>query len=66
MGLGPQLVGLGSDLFAASFHSDSLRYSMALLSLSALWAAIHFRIAAKHVISDLARVAELNARKVAL
>jgi len=42
MGLGPQLVGLLSDLLRPGMGQDSLRYAMLIMSLIALWGAYHF------------------------
>ncbi len=42
MGLGPQVVGILSDLFARHFEHDGLRYAMLIMSLLAPWAAYHF------------------------
>jgi predicted MFS family arabinose efflux permease len=41
MGIGPQLVGVTSDLLAPAFGSQSLRYAMLMTSTVALWAAYH-------------------------
>lgn len=42
MGIGPQVVGILSDMFMPAFGADSLRYAMASASSIALWAAYHF------------------------
>jgi len=42
MGLGPQVVGVLSDLLTSVFGVDSLRYAMLFISLLAGWAAYHF------------------------
>jgi MFS family permease len=53
MGLGPQAVGVLSDLLTPRFGADSLRYSMLLMSATALWAAWHFWRVGRTVMSDL-------------
>lgn len=42
MGLGPQGVGLLSDMFAPAYGTDSLRYALACCVLVNIWAAYHF------------------------
>jgi MFS family permease len=56
MGLGPQIVGIVSDLLMPRFGSDSLRYAMLMMSFVALWSAIHFWRVARTVREDLAAV----------
>jgi predicted MFS family arabinose efflux permease len=53
MGVGPQMVGIGSDLLEPYVGSDSLRYSMLGMSLMALWAAYHFWMVGKTVKEEL-------------
>lgn len=53
MGLGPQVVGILSDLLAPSLGNDSLRYAMLSLSLVALGAAYYFWQTGKTVAVDL-------------
>jgi predicted MFS family arabinose efflux permease len=57
MGLGPQIVGILSDLMAPELGSDSLRYAMLAMSLVALWAAYHFWRASRTLRNDLEEVA---------
>ena len=59
MGLGPQMVGLLSDLMRPAFGPESLRYSMLSLSLAALWAAYHFWRVGSHVEADLNAMAHV-------
>jgi len=42
MGLGPQIVGILSDLLAPALAADSLRYAMLAMSFVAVWAAYEF------------------------
>ena len=55
-GLGTQTVGLLSDAFGASAGQDALRYALMLLIGVALWAMLHFTIAARSLRADLAAV----------
>jgi MFS family permease len=57
MGLGPQFVGILSDILSASYGADSMRYS--LLATGAVigpWVAFHYYAAGRHIASDLDRV----------
>jgi len=49
MGLGPQAVGILSDVFAANYGSDSLRYALLILSFAAVWGAWHYYLAGRHL-----------------
>ena len=42
MGLGPQGVGIVSDLLSDRFGSDSLRYALAIFGMVNIWAAYHY------------------------
>lgn len=53
MGLGPQLIGVLSDLLRPAFAEESLRYAMLVLSLIAIWGATHFWLASHSVRDDL-------------
>ncbi len=50
MGLGPQAVGILSDVFAADYGQDSLRYSLLVLSFAAVWGGWHYYLAGRHLI----------------
>lgn len=41
MGVGPQIVGVVSDVFRPLFGADSLRIGMLLMSFTSLWASFH-------------------------
>jgi MFS family permease len=56
MGVGPQVVGILSDLLKPILGTDSLRYAMLIMSLVALWAGYHFWRVARTVGEDLSRV----------
>ena len=60
MGVGPQIVGILSDLFTPALGQDALRYAMLLMSLLTLWAAYHFWALAASVKDDLDTVAETS------
>lgn len=59
MGLGPQIVGVLSDLFKPALGLQSLRYAMLTLSVVALWAAWHFWCVGRCVRADLEAAAVL-------
>jgi predicted MFS family arabinose efflux permease len=54
MGIGPQVVGVISDLLMPSMGADSLRYAMLIMSFVALWASYHFWMVGQTVREDLA------------
>jgi hypothetical protein len=56
MGIGPQLVGILSDLSQPMFGKDSLRYAMLVMSLLAFWSAFHFWRVSRTVKDDLATI----------
>ena len=59
MGLGPLIIGIISDLFTERFGNDALRYSLlTLITLTGLWAAAHFVMAARTLREDLAMAEE--------
>ena len=47
LGFGPQAVGIVSDLLAADYGNESLRYSLMLFSLVNIWCAFHYFLAAR-------------------
>jgi MFS family permease len=57
MGIGPQAVGLLSDILRPALGDDSLRYAMLILSLVTLWSAFHFWQVGRTVKDDLLAVA---------
>ena len=56
MGIGPQVVGILSDLLMPLLGTDSLRYAMLIMSFVALWAGYHFWRVGRTVREDLAMV----------
>lgn len=50
MGLGPQAVGILSDVLAPDVGVESLRYSLLILSLAAIWGGWHYYLAGRHLI----------------
>ncbi len=61
LGLGPQLVGVLSDLFRPLAGVESLRYALLLVSLAKLWAAFHYWRASKTLVPELERVERMEA-----
>jgi len=56
MGLGPQLVGVISDLLAPRFGTESIRWALlGCVALGALGATVHYALAARTLREDLAR-----------
>ena len=53
LGLGPQLVGVLSDLFAPAYGVESLRMALLVLTFVNLWCAAHYYLAGKTLIHDL-------------
>jgi len=53
MGLGPQIVGIASDLLKAQFGEDSLRYALLAMSFVALGTGYHFWKAGDFVEGEL-------------
>jgi MFS family permease len=66
MGIGPEVVGLLSDLLRPNLGADSLRYAMLVMSLVGVWAAYHFWQAGRTVEQDLAAVIQRAASAEAL
>lgn len=58
LGLGPQVVGILSDLLSPAYGVESLRYSLLICALVNLWAAFHYYVAGKHLADDLAAAAQ--------
>jgi MFS family permease len=52
-GIGPWLTGYVSDAFRPSMGGGSLRYSLVLVGLVNVWAALHYFIGAKSLRQDL-------------
>ena len=53
LGIGPQAVGMLSDLFEPSLGSDSLRVAMAIVAAASVWGALHFYIASRNLEAGL-------------
>ena len=54
MGLGPPVTGAISDALEPSFGNDSLRYALLIVSCALAWSALHFYLAGKTLVADLA------------
>ncbi|MGB0921828.1 MAG: spinster family MFS transporter [Alphaproteobacteria bacterium] len=59
LGLGPQLVGLLSDMLIPAFGDDSLRYALLFSSVLNIWAALHYVLAARTLAEDTAKMETL-------
>jgi predicted MFS family arabinose efflux permease len=53
LGLGPQLVGILSDILNPEYGDESLRWALLICSLVYVWAAVHYFIAGRHLGGDL-------------
>jgi len=54
LGLGPQMVGVVSDLLTPRFGDESLRYALLIVGLVTFWSALHFYLASRTLKQDLA------------
>ncbi len=55
LGAGPWAVGALSDLLAADYGADSLRWSLLVFGAMNFWVAWHYYLGGKHLERDLAR-----------
>jgi len=55
LGLGPLLLGVISDLLSDHYGPDALRYSLITATFIGVWAALHFVLAGRTLIGDLAQ-----------
>ena len=53
LGLGPQLVGVISDLLSDQYGVESLRYALFICSLVYIWGAFHYFMAGRYLKDDL-------------
>ena len=53
LGLGPQIVGILSDLLNPRYGDESLRYALLICSFLYVWAAAHYFAAGRHLKDDL-------------
>ncbi|MEQ8690791.1 MAG: MFS transporter [Pseudomonadales bacterium] len=58
LGLGPQGVGILSDVFASSYGNESLRYALMCFACLNVWAALHYFLASRTIEADLVRVSQ--------
>jgi hypothetical protein len=58
MGIGPQIVGVLSDLLRSLTGSDALHYAMLVACLVALWSSYHFWQVSRTVGEDLAALGQ--------
>lgn len=55
LGLGPQLVGIVSDLLLPMSGEESLRYALLIIvPVFGFWGALHFYLGSKHIATDFA------------
>jgi len=54
MGGGPLVIGFVSDLTQRYFGDDSLRYSLMVSVVAIIWASVHYVLAARTLVDDLA------------
>lgn len=55
LGLGPQTVGILSDLFSVRYGSESLRYALLTLACVNVWTAFHYFMAGRTLQADLGK-----------
>ncbi len=55
LGLGPQGVGILSDLLSGAFGEESLRYALLATAMVNVWSTVHYFLAARTLRADLAR-----------
>ena len=55
LGLGPQGVGILSDILSDEYGKESLRYSLMIFSLVNIWCAFHYFMAGKTLTNDIAK-----------
>ena len=61
LGFGPQVVGILSDVLAADYGDESLRYALlAVMSAAGVWSAVHYFAAAKTFRADWDASLELS------
>ncbi len=59
LGIGPQMVGIASDIVRPWAGEESLRYALALIvPFFGFWAALHFYIGGKHIAADFDKARE--------
>ena len=56
LGLGPQIVGILSDMLNPEFGVESLRYALLIIVPINIWAAIHYWLGARNLHKDLENV----------
>ncbi len=55
LGLGPQVVGILSDVLRPTLGTDSLRVAMVVVGSLAVWGAVHFYLSSRHMREGLAQ-----------
>ena len=60
MGGGPLVIGFVSDLTQHYFGDDSLRYSLMVSAVAITWASLHYMLAARTLVADLAESNDIH------
>jgi MFS family permease len=63
LGLGPLTTGLISDALEPRYGKDSLRWALFLVSFLLAWAGLHFWLAGRALLPDLARARAASERE---
>jgi predicted MFS family arabinose efflux permease len=61
MGLGSLVIGGLSDALTPQYQQDALRYTLLIIMVLNLWAALHYWLAGKFIANDLKRAVEASA-----
>lgn len=62
LGLGPQMVGITSDLLTRRFGDESMRYALLLSTFVYVWSAFHFYMGARTLKTELDEVGQEKPR----
>jgi MFS family permease len=56
VGIGPVFTGVISDVWSTHFGAEGLRVALIVTTLLGFWSALHFYLATRTLVGDLARV----------
>jgi hypothetical protein len=59
MGIGPQILGIGSDVVHERMGKESLRFTLLAMTPVFLWTAAHFYWTSKYLTVDIARASRV-------
>jgi predicted MFS family arabinose efflux permease len=62
LGVGPQVIGMLSDLMSRWFGSEGLRYALMAIAAVNAWACLHYWLAGRSIAADLTRVQQCGER----